>query len=143
MTVPRLPITRSRLPTADRLAAYLKEIDQNRRHANFGPLHQRFVAALESHVCDGRVALAASGSLGLMLALKASGVEGGGLCAMPSWTYVATRRLLAPRVLRLGFSTWIRAVGRSILTKFGGALAMHRDRSPPSWWWHPSSSRRM
>ena len=90
MTVPRLPITRSRLPTADRLAPYLKEIDQNRRHANFGPLLQRFVAALESHVCDGRVALAASGSLGLMLALKASGVEGGGLCAMPSWTYAAT-----------------------------------------------------
>lgn len=90
MTAPRLPITRSTLPPADRLAPYLREIDQNRRHANFGPLHQRFVAALESHLGAGRVALAATGSLGLLLALKANGVMAGGLCAMPSWTFAAT-----------------------------------------------------
>ncbi len=95
MTVFHLPTTRSWLPTADSLLPYLREIDQNRQHANFGPLHQRFIAALESHIGTGSVALTANGSLGLLLALKASGVEGGGLCAMPSWTFAATPAAVA------------------------------------------------
>ena len=85
-----LPISLSMLPSVDKLAPYLRQIDKNRRHTNFGPLHQQFVAAVESHIGEGKVVLTANGSLGLMLALKAVCDETGGLCAMPSWTYAAT-----------------------------------------------------
>lgn len=85
-----LPISLSKLPSVDKLEPYLRQIDENRRHSNFGPLHQQFVAGIESHIGQGTVALAANGSLGLVLALKAVCVEAGGLCAMPAWTYAAT-----------------------------------------------------
>jgi dTDP-4-amino-4,6-dideoxygalactose transaminase len=84
------PTSLSKLPSVDKLEPYLRQIDENRRHSNFGPLHQQFVAAVESRIGQGKVALTANGSLGLMLALKAVCGETGGLCAMPSWTYAAT-----------------------------------------------------
>ncbi len=84
------PTSLSKLPSADKLEPYLRQIDENRRHSNFGPLHQKFVGAVESHIGQGKVALTANGSLGLMLALKAVCGETGGLCAMPAWTYAAT-----------------------------------------------------
>ena len=111
MTVQQLPITRSKLPTVDRLAPYLAEIDRNRQHTNFGPLHERFVGALEHHLGAGRAALTANGSLGLLLALKSHGMERGGLCAMPSWTYTATPAAvtaagLVPWFLDVDERTW-------------------------------------
>jgi len=100
----RLPLFRSKLPTLEKLEPYLKEIDGNRHHSNFGPLHQRFTQQLELHVGsgDGSIALTANGSLGLLHALGALGVQAGGLCAMPSWTYPAT----AAAACSAGLTPW-------------------------------------
>lgn len=66
---PDLPIFRAYLPKADRLQPYLRENDKNNGYTNFGPLHERFVTSLETHLGTGpgTVACAANATLGLVL----------------------------------------------------------------------------
>ena len=44
-----IPLMRPRLPDAERLLPYLREIDANRWYTNFGPLEQRLTARLAAH----------------------------------------------------------------------------------------------
>lgn len=90
----RIPVARPQLPRAEVLLQYLHEIDGNRIYSNFGPVSELFEQKLASHLGlpdkDGCVATVANGTLGLTLALQASGTVPGSLCLMPAWTFVAT-----------------------------------------------------
>jgi len=87
---PELPVARPRLPALAALAPYLQRIDEARWYSNFGPL----VCALEDRFAarfgGAAVSTVSNGTQALILGLKAMGVEPGGLCAMPSWTFIAS-----------------------------------------------------
>jgi dTDP-4-amino-4,6-dideoxygalactose transaminase len=108
-----IPLMRPLLPDAAAVLPYLREIDRNRTYTNFGPLLHRFeqrvatMLGLEPHAVVG----VASGTSGLMVALKAVGVKPGALCAMPAWTFEATPVAalsvgLTPWFLDVGAETW-------------------------------------
>src|SRR2546423_3878756 len=87
-----LPIMRPKLPSADRLAPYLRSIDASRLYSNFGPLALSFEDRLAEHygLNEGTVATVANATLGLALALTVQQSPPGSLCAMPAWTFVAS-----------------------------------------------------
>src|SRR5674476_228797 len=86
-----IPIMRPRLPSADRLAPYLKSIDASRLYSNFGPLAVSLEDRLAEHygLNQGTVATVANATLGLAIALAVQQPPAGSLCAMPAWTFVA------------------------------------------------------
>jgi dTDP-4-amino-4,6-dideoxygalactose transaminase len=99
----RLPVAQPLLPSAEAILPYLQRIDQQRWYSNFGPL----VTSLEQRLADrfappAGVVTVSSGTQGLILALKALGARRGSLCALPSWTFVAT----AHAVLQAGLIPW-------------------------------------
>jgi dTDP-4-amino-4,6-dideoxygalactose transaminase len=87
-----LPCCKPQLPGAESIFQYLKEIDASRWYSNYGPLAIRFHEALAQHwgIDSRQVVTVANGTLGLALALMAQQASRGGLCLMPSWTFVAT-----------------------------------------------------
>jgi len=87
-----ISLMRPLLPDAREIQTYLEAIDAARWYTNFGPLVRAFEKRLAEHwgVADGAVASFANGTLGLTLALGASDVARGALCAMPAWTFPAT-----------------------------------------------------
>jgi dTDP-4-amino-4,6-dideoxygalactose transaminase len=88
------------MPRASDIAPYLDRIDQSGWYSNFGPLVSEFEARLESRFPAGtRVITTVNGTLGLTLALEALSLPPGSLCALPSWTFVATAH--AVRMARL------------------------------------------
>lgn len=105
-TEPRaaLPPARPWLPDADALLPYVREIDEARRYSNFGPKLERFEARLQARFAspDAHVITVSSGTEALTLGLRALGARPGWVCAMPSWTFVAT----AHAVLRAGLTPW-------------------------------------
>lgn len=88
----RIPCCWPRLPAEPSVRPYLEEIDAHRWYSNFGPLWERLQGRLAGHFSLERdqVALVANGTLGLTLSLMARTGGKGGLCLMPSWTFVAT-----------------------------------------------------
>jgi dTDP-4-amino-4,6-dideoxygalactose transaminase len=99
----RLPVAQPQLPATEALLPYLERIERRRWYSNFGPL----VTELESRLADrltprAGVVTVSSGTQGLILALKAMGCRRGSLCALPSWTFVAT----AQAVLQAGMIPW-------------------------------------
>lgn len=110
---PRIPVLRPRLPDADAVLPYLREVDGARWYSNDGPLLRRFVSRLASHfrVADEEVAPVANGTLGLTLALKASGAPPGGICLAPAWSFPACAHAiigagLVPCFLDVDAATW-------------------------------------
>jgi dTDP-4-amino-4,6-dideoxygalactose transaminase len=108
-----IPVMRPKLPSADRLVPYLRNIDRARIYSNYGPL----VLALEERLSvhfgleAGTVASVSNATLGLMLALAAQGVRPGGLCAIPAWTFVASAHAAAmagliPFFIDVDADTW-------------------------------------
>lgn len=87
---PDVPVARPRLPTADDILPYLREIDANRWYSNNGPLNQRFQEGLRARIAVGHVVCLANATLGLVLALMAQKPAKGSLCMMPSWTFAAS-----------------------------------------------------
>ncbi|UVK45139.1 DegT/DnrJ/EryC1/StrS family aminotransferase [Mesorhizobium sp. AR07] len=87
---PDVPVARPRLPTADDILPYLREIDANRWYSNNGSLNQRFQEALRARIAAGHVVCLANATLGLALALMAQKPAKGSLCMMPSWTFAAS-----------------------------------------------------
>src|SRR5215217_9580196 len=87
-----IPVMRPKLPIGERIAPYLRRIDEGRIYSNFGPL----VRSLESRLAvrfgipDEGVITVANATLGLGLALIAQHPEPGSLCAVPAWTFAAT-----------------------------------------------------
>ena len=96
----RVPIAAPSMPRALDIAPYLDRIDQSGWYSNFGPIVSEFEARLESRFPAGtRVITTVNGTLGLTLALEALSLPPGSLCALPSWTFVATAH--AVRMARL------------------------------------------
>ena len=98
-----MPVARPSLPSAAAILPYLNRIDEARWYSNFGPLVTELEAQLESKLGEGaRVCTAANATQALILALKAMGAPAGSLCAMPSWTFVAT----AHAAIQAGLTPW-------------------------------------
>lgn len=98
-----IPVARPSLPSAAELLPYLERIDEARWYSNFGPLITELEALLEAKLGEGaRVCTAANATQALILALKAMGAPPGSLCAMPSWTFVAT----AHAAIQAGLTPW-------------------------------------
>lgn len=98
-----LPVARPHMPPASAIAPYLDRIDASRHYSNFGPL----VCELEKRLAerlgpDAHAVTASSGTSALVLALLALDLPKGALCALPSWTFVAT----AHAVLAAGLMPW-------------------------------------
>ena len=88
-----LRVARPLLPTLERIAPLLAEIDRNRWYSNFGPLAERFAAALGVHFGTPAGApplLVANATIGLSLCLSAVARPGARFCLVPAWTFVAT-----------------------------------------------------
>lgn len=108
-----IPVFKPRLPVADALLPYLKELDVTQQYTNNGPLLQRFESRLAGHfkVSDNQVCTSANGTLALVQMLKALKLPKGSICALPSWTFVASAAAvieadLIPYFLDVGESTW-------------------------------------
>ena len=87
----RIPVAAPTMPRAADLAPYLERIDAAGWYSNFGPLVLEFEARLAARFGRGAtVVTVANGTLALTLALEALGLPRGSLCALPSWTFVAT-----------------------------------------------------
>jgi dTDP-4-amino-4,6-dideoxygalactose transaminase len=108
-----MPIMRPKLPSADRLARYLKSIDASRIYSNFGPLAHSLEDRLAEHygLNQGTVATVANATLGLAIALVVQQPPAGSLCAMPAWTFVASAHAavmagLVPYFVDVDPETW-------------------------------------
>ena len=87
----RIPVAAPTMPRAADLAPYLERIDAAGWYSNFGPLVLEFEARLAARFGRGAtVVTVANGTLALTLALEALDLSRGSLCALPSWTFVAT-----------------------------------------------------
>jgi dTDP-4-amino-4,6-dideoxygalactose transaminase len=111
--MPSIPVMKPRLPSAERLAPYLKAIDSSRMYTNYGPLALSLEDRLAAHfgLPNGTIATVANATLGLTLALTAQGARPGTLCAMPAWTFVASAHAalmagLVPFFLDVDPETW-------------------------------------
>jgi dTDP-4-amino-4,6-dideoxygalactose transaminase len=92
------------MPAAEALRPYLERIDEARWYTNFGPLLVEFERRLSARFDPpAPVATVCSATTGLSIGLQALGVRRGGLCAMPSWTFVAT----AHAALQAGLEPWL------------------------------------
>jgi dTDP-4-amino-4,6-dideoxygalactose transaminase len=87
-----IPVLRPKLPDADALLPYLRQIDTNRWYSNFGPLVLAFELALAKRANIGveNLTTVTNGTLALTLALQTFKIPAGALCLMPSWTFTAT-----------------------------------------------------
>lgn len=92
MTTFDIPLRQAVLPPAKALAPYLEQIDESRWYSNFGRLSRALEARLGEHfgVAPDNVLCTANGTEALILALSAVGADPGGVCVIPSFTFVAT-----------------------------------------------------
>lgn len=104
---------RPKLPSADRLAPYLRTIDASRVYSNFGPLALSLEDRLAEHygLNQGTVATVANATLGLAIALAVQQPLPGSLCAIPAWTFVASAHAalmagLVPYFVDVDPDTW-------------------------------------
>lgn len=90
--VPKYPVLRPRLPTADKLHPYLKRIDAARWYTNGGPVLREFEQKLANHfgVSNPCLVTSSNATLAISQALRAVALQAGGVCVMPSWTFVAS-----------------------------------------------------
>ena len=96
-------VARPRLPSAEAILPYLRQIDGARWYSNFGPLLTAFEARLaERFGPAATIVTAVNATQALTLTLKAMNLEPGGLCAAPAWTFVAT----AHAILEAGLTPW-------------------------------------
>lgn len=133
LMAPLIPVAKPRLPLASAILPYLREIDANHWYTNSGHLWFRFQGKLADHwgVDNNDVALVANATLGLTLALQASGVRPGSICLMPSWTFVASAGAVIQAGLKIHFvdvdpETWMpdpaAIAERSDLDRIGAIL---------------------
>lgn len=92
-----------KMPKTHQLVRYLEEIDSNAQYTNFGPLcerlEERFLGEFNAEGRDGFSAIAVSNcTVGLELALQATGLEKGSRVLVPSLTFVAS----ATAIVRAG-----------------------------------------
>jgi dTDP-4-amino-4,6-dideoxygalactose transaminase len=98
-----LAVAKPCMPDLEALSPYLRRIDEAGWYSNFGPLVRSFEARLAQRFQPPSATLTvANATLGLAIGLKALGARDGALCAIPSWTFVAT----AHAVLQAGLTPW-------------------------------------
>ena len=99
----RIPLLVPRMPLADTLVPYLRQIDQNRWYTNFGPLNTEFERRLLEDTAPSlgpdNITTVANCTVGLELALQALELRPGARVMLPAITFVAT----ATAVIRCGF----------------------------------------
>jgi dTDP-4-amino-4,6-dideoxygalactose transaminase len=133
LMAPLIPVAKPRLPLASAILPYLKEIDANHWYTNSGHLWFRFQGKLADHwgIDNNDVALVANATIGLTLALQASGVRPGSTCLMPSWTFAASAGAVIQAGLKIHFvdvdpETWMpdpaAIAARDDLDKIGAIL---------------------
>jgi dTDP-4-amino-4,6-dideoxygalactose transaminase len=108
-----LPVARPFMPSAAQITPYLDRIDESGWYSNFGPLLTEFERRLAARFTHP-VALTtvANGTQALTLALMASRAPQGTLCAVPSWTFVATLHAIVaagmiPWMVDVDAETWM------------------------------------
>lgn len=92
-----------RMPAAAQLMPYLEQIDRNKYYTNFGPLNRQLEDRVKAEVCsdsvpDAFVTTVSNCTVGLELALQASGLSLGAKVLLPTLTFVAT----ATAIIRAG-----------------------------------------
>lgn len=92
-----------RMPAANQLAPYLEQIDKNKHYTNFGPLNKMLEDRVRDELSQGKnepcfVTTVSNCTVGLELALQASGLKPGARVLLPTLTFVAT----ATAILRVG-----------------------------------------
>jgi dTDP-4-amino-4,6-dideoxygalactose transaminase len=109
-----IPLMRPLLPTFEKLAPYLREIDENRRYTNFGPLVTRFEGRLADllRIPKTQVVTIVNGTVALSAALLAAGARPGTKCLVPAWTFVASAAAvraadLVPHFVDVTRETWM------------------------------------
>lgn len=87
-----VPVMRPKLPVAERVATYMREIDGTRIYSNFGPLARKMEARLAQRfgVKPESVCSVSNATVGLAIALIAQNPQPGTLCILPAWTFAAT-----------------------------------------------------
>ncbi len=83
-------VTQPVLPELDEFIPYLKEIWDNKILTNCGPLHQRLEQALCDYLGVPYISLFNNGTIALVTALQALGLEEGGEVITTPYTFVAT-----------------------------------------------------
>jgi dTDP-4-amino-4,6-dideoxygalactose transaminase len=108
-----IPVMRPKLPIAECIAPYLRQIDNSRIYSNFGPLTRGLEARLATFYggAPETVVSVANATLGLSLALSVQHPEPGSLCAIPAWTFAATAHAavlagLVPYFVDVDPATW-------------------------------------
>ncbi len=76
MNDPKTYVTQPWLPPLEEFLPYLEQIWQNRILTNNGPFHKRFEAALCEHLGVEHVSLFCNGTIALVTALQALGIQG-------------------------------------------------------------------
>lgn len=90
-----IPVLRPKLPGAEQLAPYLRQIDANRFYSNHGPLSAELERRLEAHfgLQEGLITCASSGTAALEGAILASAGRASverPIALVPSFTFVAS-----------------------------------------------------
>jgi dTDP-4-amino-4,6-dideoxygalactose transaminase len=93
----QIPVARPRMPQAEMLLPWLRQIDANRSYTNFGPLVRELEARLATRlgVDPACVVTVTNATAGLTLALQSVAEGRPGVCLIPSWTFVATAHAVA------------------------------------------------
>lgn len=130
-----LPVMRPRLPTADALLPYLREIDANRWYSNNGPLEIAFEQRLADAfgISPTRPVFMSSGTAALQIAIRSAALAGRRKCLMPAWTFVATAHAvvqagLTPHFADIDLATWALSpeavLARSDLSAFAAIVVV-------------------
>ena len=88
-----VPVTRPELPDLQDFHQLLERVWQSRWLTNKGPLHDELEASLAHTLDVEHLSLCANGTIGLLMALHASGIEGGEVITTP-FTFPATPHAL-------------------------------------------------
>lgn len=112
-TADRISVFRPTLPTAELLRNDLERIDRNRHYSNFGPVHDELRHEIAQHFSldPAHVVLVANATVGLTLAIQASGRQGYRYCIVPAWTFAASAHAIiaagyTPYFVDVDPSTW-------------------------------------
>jgi dTDP-4-amino-4,6-dideoxygalactose transaminase len=112
-----IPVLRPRLPLAEQLMPYLRQVDTNQIYSNHGPLVLQFERRLIRHfgLPDGCIASASSGTaalVGAILAAAGRATVERPLALMPAYTFVGTATAAEqcgyqPYLADIDESTWM------------------------------------
>lgn len=102
-------VTRSHLPSREKLEAYINQLYDTAYLTNFGPLEQQLTSALEQYLNINHLVLMANGTLALMLLMRGLGLKGEIITT--SYTFPATAAAirwsgLEPKFADINFADW-------------------------------------